>query len=253
MSSTLTIQNKNMPGRSDAGTLDSLSPAQIYDLLFENETLTPKATPLASDLVLIQDLADGRKLKTVTTQSIADLIGAGDVQGPAAAADNALARFDLLTGKLIQNSVAILTDAGALSGLTSLGMGGALTGVTTLTMSGALTGATTFEFAPVNAALVTPTANILINSALGDFDLIVGGDTNANLLMVDAGLDAVGIGAAAVSGSILTLNTTTSPIEFIESVFNAGLTTPAGTIAGYLRVEIGGNVLYINAYSVIPS
>lgn len=42
------------------------------------------------------------------------------VVGPASATDNALARFDLTTGKLIQNSLAILTDAGALSGLTSL-------------------------------------------------------------------------------------------------------------------------------------
>lgn len=40
--------------------------------------------------------------------------GAGDVVGPASSTDNALARFDGTTGKLIQNSTAILTDAGAL-------------------------------------------------------------------------------------------------------------------------------------------
>ncbi len=38
----------------------------------------------------------------------------GDVVGPASATDNALVRFDGTTGKLIQNSTAILTDAGAL-------------------------------------------------------------------------------------------------------------------------------------------
>lgn len=44
----------------------------------------------------------------------------GDVIGPASSTDNALVRFDLETGKLIQNSLAILSDEGALSGLSSL-------------------------------------------------------------------------------------------------------------------------------------
>lgn len=39
----------------------------------------------------------------------------GDVVGPASATDNALARFDTTTGKLIQNSNAILNDTGDLS------------------------------------------------------------------------------------------------------------------------------------------
>lgn len=42
----------------------------------------------------------------------------GDVVGPASSTDNAIARFDLGTGKLLQNSVGILSDAGALSGIT---------------------------------------------------------------------------------------------------------------------------------------
>jgi len=41
--------------------------------------------------------------------------GSGDVVGPASATDNALARFDGTTGKLIQNSVATLTDTGGLN------------------------------------------------------------------------------------------------------------------------------------------
>lgn len=45
--------------------------------------------------------------------------GFGDVVGPASSTDNALARFDTTTGKLIQNSVGILDDTGNLSGLLS--------------------------------------------------------------------------------------------------------------------------------------
>jgi uncharacterized protein YjbI with pentapeptide repeats len=39
--------------------------------------------------------------------------GSGDVVGPASSTDNAFARFDLTTGKLLQNSNATLSDAGA--------------------------------------------------------------------------------------------------------------------------------------------
>lgn len=38
--------------------------------------------------------------------------GSGDVQGPASSTDNAIARFDLATGKVIQNSSATLDDSG---------------------------------------------------------------------------------------------------------------------------------------------
>jgi hypothetical protein len=38
--------------------------------------------------------------------------GGGDVVGPASATDNAVARFDLTTGKLIQNSIVVIDDNG---------------------------------------------------------------------------------------------------------------------------------------------
>ena len=41
--------------------------------------------------------------------------GAGDVVGPASATDNALARFDGTTGKLIQNGIATQTDLGSIN------------------------------------------------------------------------------------------------------------------------------------------
>ena len=47
-------------------------------------------------------------------------INAGDVVGPASATDNAVARFDGTTGKLIQNSQVIISDAGAVTGVSTL-------------------------------------------------------------------------------------------------------------------------------------
>ena len=46
--------------------------------------------------------------------------GTGDVDGPGASTDNAIVRFDGVTGKLLQNSTAILNDAGELA-LTATG------------------------------------------------------------------------------------------------------------------------------------
>lgn len=44
----------------------------------------------------------------------------GDVVGPASATDNAIARFDTTTGKLIQNSVVTVSDTGAIAGAESI-------------------------------------------------------------------------------------------------------------------------------------
>jgi hypothetical protein len=44
----------------------------------------------------------------------------GDVVGPASATDNAIARYDSTTGKLIQNSVVTVSDTGAIAGATTI-------------------------------------------------------------------------------------------------------------------------------------
>jgi hypothetical protein len=44
----------------------------------------------------------------------------GDVVGPASATDNAIARYDSTTGKLIQNSVVTISDTGGIAGATTI-------------------------------------------------------------------------------------------------------------------------------------
>jgi hypothetical protein len=79
--------------------------------------------------------------------------GSGDVVGPASSTDNALARFDTTTGKLLQNSVGILSDTGAISGLTDISASGSVTlsggtanGVTYLNGSKVLTSGSALTF-----------------------------------------------------------------------------------------------------------
>ena len=53
----------------------------------------------------------------ITGGSITGVTGVGDVVGPASATDNAVARFDTTTGKLIQNSVVTVGDTGQIAGV----------------------------------------------------------------------------------------------------------------------------------------
>lgn len=50
-------------------------------------------------------------------------VGAGDVTGPASSTDNAIARFDATTGKLIQNSGIIIDDSNNVTGMGTLASG----------------------------------------------------------------------------------------------------------------------------------
>lgn len=76
--------------------------------------------PAAGDLLAIVDISDTADAPTGTTKKItvANLIGApgvGDVVGPSSATDNAVARFDSTTGKLIQDSAVLIDDNGAVT------------------------------------------------------------------------------------------------------------------------------------------
>jgi hypothetical protein len=73
-------------------------------------SLTEETAPAAGDFLLGWESGGG-----IRKFDVGDLPGGGDVVGPASATDNALVRFDSTTGKLIQNSVATLTDAGTIA------------------------------------------------------------------------------------------------------------------------------------------
>jgi hypothetical protein len=61
----------------------------------------------------------GKYLTTDGTDTSWSANPLGDVVGPASATDNAVARFDTTTGKLIQNSTVIIDDTGNASGILS--------------------------------------------------------------------------------------------------------------------------------------
>lgn len=108
---------------------------------------------------------------------------AGDVVGPATATDFALCRFDTTSGKLIQNSVGILTDAGALSGLAQITVG-----------------ALQFE-----SNALTTTAGNLILSPFGSNN--IDASTSKIINVVDPTADQDGATKKYVDDQILTIDT----------------------------------------------
>jgi len=83
-----------------------------------------------------------RKLSNVASQYLdgsgawSTPAGAGNVSGPASATDNAIARFDTTTGKLIQNSGATIDDSGNLSATGQLISGTQLTAPVAMIQAG---------------------------------------------------------------------------------------------------------------------
>lgn len=64
--------------------------------------------------------------------------GTGNVNGPAVATDNAAARYDGVTGKILQDGPVTIGDTGNVAGVVDMAMTGALTGATGITTSGTL-------------------------------------------------------------------------------------------------------------------
>lgn len=119
---------------------------------------TKDALPSGDPLKIIKGTEFNTEFVNIATAiaSKADFVAGteGDVKGPASSTDNALTRFDGATGKIIQNSVGILTDAGALSGVTMAA--GVITSGTLAVANGG-TGATTLAGAGITTLSGTQT------------------------------------------------------------------------------------------------
>jgi hypothetical protein len=114
--------------------------------------------------------------------------GSGDVVGPASSTDNALARFDTTTGKLLQNSVGLLSDTGVLTGLTGLTSSGSVT------LSGLTSGRVPYAS---TGGLLADSANLLYSGT----DLTVYGLTVGRGSGSVATNTAVGASALASTGA----------------------------------------------------
>ena len=166
------------PDRDPTVADDSVTTAKIQDASVTEPKLAVTGTP-SSSTFLRGDMS---------WQANAG----GDVVGPGSSTDDALAKFDSTTGKIIQNSTATLTDAGVLTSTTFVGN---LTGNASGTAA-TVTGATQSNITALGtiASLVATTADI--NG--GTVDAVIGGTTPAS------GTFTTLSGTTSVSGGTIT-------------------------------------------------
>jgi hypothetical protein len=93
-------------------------------LVLEGQLATPGGVPAATYGTFWVDDTGAPSLPKFTDDAGTTITlgaggGTGDVVGPGGATNDAVARYDTATGKLIQDSVLIVTDAGAVSGATT--------------------------------------------------------------------------------------------------------------------------------------
>lgn len=87
----------------------------ITKSLYELITGSTAGIPDATDVIPFcpkPGTAFVTEIKNVTLADLEAAIGGGDVNGPGIATDNAAARFDGTTGKLLQNSLVTIADNG---------------------------------------------------------------------------------------------------------------------------------------------
>ncbi len=132
--------------------------------------------------------------------------GGGDVTGPAGATDNAVARYDGATGKLIQNSGVLVDDSNNMSGIAALSISSMgqnwtnagrtiadLGSVTTADINGGTIDGVTINSSPIGGT--TPAA--------GAFTALNVGTTNQGDILYDNGTSFVRL-PPGTSGQVLT-------------------------------------------------
>lgn len=169
------------------------------------DTITVQApASIAASYTLTLPIDDGDNLQFLQTNGSGVLAwatptGSGDVVGPASATDNAVARFDGTTGKLIQNSVVTIADTtGNIAGFQVLTFTGSTSGTTTLTAT-AISGTSALTLPAATDTLVgKATTDAFTNKTLTSGTNVLGAVT------MTLGSDATGDTYYRSSGTVLT-------------------------------------------------
>jgi hypothetical protein len=194
----------------------------------------------------------------VTLASLAAGAGGGDVDGPTSATDNAIARFDLTTGKIIQNSDLTVSDlAGGAGGTVNLDTDSAATvnlfttnatsvvigksGGSTVTTNGNIKVGSNIIQAADGATALTLTStsgNVAVAGELTVTGNNIKSSTGATAITLSGG-NVIIPGDLTVQGTTVTVDATTVSIE--DPVIGFGFTSGSATrVAPGDRGFIGG-------------
>jgi hypothetical protein len=193
----------------------------------------------------------------------------GDVVGPASATDNAIARFDSTTGKLLQNSVVTVGDTGATTGITTLS---ASTSVTTpivqATNSAGLAlrnsaGTTQISMGGGGGDNVTIAVATNINGANAQIDISPTGTGHVHIKPSGSGAVEIapinagtmnnmvigGTTPLAITGTAIT-GTTITATSFVGS--GASLTNVVNSLAASTGISVSGSTGAVTVTNTAP-
>lgn len=189
-------------------------------------------------LLLVIALSSSAHAQSMRTQSV------GGVRGPLTSTDNAIARFDLATGKVIQSSGCTIDDGGNLScsgtvsGSGSLGGGGTTDRLAVFTAPGsvgALAAGTSTQVLHGNASGVPTFSAVLLTADVSGELPVANGGTNSS---------------AALSGQSIMISNGTGIVQGAAGTTSTLLHGNAGGPPSYglvaLATEVSGNLSVSN-------
>jgi hypothetical protein len=188
----------------------------------------------------------------------------GDVVGPASSTDNAIARFDSTTGKLLQNSVVTVGDTGAVSGVTTLA---ASTSVTTpivqATSSAGLAlrnsaGTTQISMGGGGGDNVTIAVATNINGANAQIDISPTGTGHVHIKPTGTGsLEIAPTNAGTMNNMVIggttplaITGTTITATSFVGS--GASLTNVVNSLAASTGISVSGSTGAVTVTNTAP-
>ena len=179
----------------------------------------------------------------ITGGTITGVSGLGDVVGPASSTDNAVARFDSTTGKLLQNSVVTIGDTGAVTGVTTLA---ASTSVTTPIVQATNSAGLALK----NSA---GTTQISMGAGGGD-NITLASSTNINGTNAQVDISPTGTGHVHIKPTgVNSIEIAPTYVGEMDNVTIGAITPAAGTFTLVSNTRINPRVLASTANSATPT
>lgn len=270
----LTVGEATVVGRATGGNIAALSAANVRTLINveDGSTADQSAAEIETAYnsqvaVVSQEDAEAGTATTVTRwtaqrvgQAIAALAGVsdGDVVGPAEATDNAVARFDTTTGKLLQDSAVTIDNsgniatAGTVDGRDVSADGATLDGIVGLADAAITTGTATTPLL-ITAAQTKLAAETWGPPAVGPWSLILTDAGGSIEWFSSADANSITRTSSSVSTEIYTVPANTFSADgvsvtldiFLRALNNDGTTRsikPTVTFGGNLVCDVEGAI-----------